>query len=217
MAVAQPQQQWTIEEYLSMERAAEERHEYLDGDVYAMAGESSEHADICTNLVSELRMQLKGTPCRVRSKDTKVRSGPAPQQRRQRQGLFSYPDLVVICGEPQYHDTYRDVILNPAVIIEVLSPSTEAFDRGEKFLRYHTWNPMLADYLLVSQSQPLVEHFSRHPDGSWSYHVYQGLEQSLTIASIACTLKLVEVYDRLVFPVEPLEDLSDFTYSENAP
>lgn len=200
-----------------MERAAEERHEYLDGEVYAMAGESLEHSDICTNLVGELHSQLKGTPCRVCSKDTKVRSGPAPQQRRQRRGLFSYPDLVVLCGEPQYHDTYRDVVLNPAVIIEVLSPSTEAFDRGEKFLRYQTWNPTLTDYLLVSQSQPLVEHFSRQLDGSWSYHVYQGVEQSLRIPSIACTLTLVEVYDRLVFPVEPLEDLADFPYSENVP
>jgi Uma2 family endonuclease len=202
MAFVPTQQRWTIDEYLSMERVAEERHEYLDGVVYTMAGESPEHADICTNLVGELRGQLRGTPCRVRTKDTKVRSGPVGQPQRSAQGLFSYPDLVVICGEPQYHDIHRDVVLNPAVIIEVLSPSTEAFDRGGKFLRYHTWNPTLTDYLLVSQAQPLVEHFTRQADGSWSYHVYQGLEQSLTIASIHSTLRLVEVYDRVTFPEE---------------
>ena len=211
MAFVHTQQQLTVEEYLSMERAAEERHEYLDGLIYAMAGESLEHGDICTNLVSELRTQLKGTPCRVLSKDTKVRSGSALQRQRTRKGLFSYPDLVIICGELQYHDTYRDVILNPAVIIEVLSPSTEAFDRGEKFLRYHNWNPTLTDYILVSQSQPLVEHFTRQPDGSWSYHVYQGLEHNCPIASIDCTLRLSEAYDRVVFPVEPLESMIEDT------
>jgi Uma2 family endonuclease len=209
MAFAQTQQQYTIEEYLSMERAAEERHEYLDGLVYAMAGEIPAHADICTNLVRELSVQVRGTSCRVRSKDTKIRSGPAPRQRRSRQELFSYPDLVVICGEPQYHDTYRDVVLNPTAIVAVLSPSTEAFDRGTKFLRYHTWNPTLTEYVLVSQEQPLVEHFSRQPDGSWSYYVYQALEQRLTIASIGCPLQLADVYERLVFPAEPLEDMPE--------
>lgn len=209
MAFVQTQQRWTIDEYLSMERAAEERHEYLDGVIYAMAGESSEHADICTNLVGELHTQLRGTPCRVRSKDTKVRSGPTGQPRRARRGLFSYPDLVVICGEPQCHDTYRDVVLNPTVIIAVLSPSTEAFDRGAKFLRYHNWNPTLTDYILVSQVEPLVEHFTRQTDGSWSYRFYMKPEQSLTIDSIHCTLQLAEVYDRIVFPPELLEGMEE--------
>ncbi len=208
MAFVQTAHQYTIEEYLALERVAEERHEYLDGMMYAMAGESPAHADICTNLVREISTQLRGTPCRVRSKDTKVRSGPVPQQRRSWQGLFSYPDLVVICGEPQYHDTYRDVVLNPTVLIEVLSPSTEAFDRGAKFLRYHNWNPTLTDYLLVSQTEPLVEHFSRQSDGSWSYRVYQELGQRLTIDAIGCTLRLTDIYDRLVFPAEPLDDIS---------
>lgn len=210
MAFVQAQPQYTIEEYLSLERAAEERHEYLDGMIYAMAGESPAHADICTNLVGELHTQLRGTPCRVRSKDTKIRSGPAPLQRRAHQGLFSYPDLVVLCGEPQYHDTYRDVVLNPTAIIAVLSPSTEAFDRGAKFLRYHNWNLTLTEYLLVSQTEPLVEHFSRQSGSSnCSYRIYQELEQSLTLASIRCILRLVDVYDRLVFPVEPQDDLKE--------
>jgi hypothetical protein len=96
---------------------------------------------------------------------------------------------MVICDEPQYHDPHRDVVLNPRLIIEVLSASTEAFDRGEKFLRYNTWNPTLTDYLLVSQSRPLIEHFVRQHDGGWSYYVYQGLDQSLPLHSIACTLR----------------------------
>src|SRR5207244_7301426 len=96
-------------------------------------------------------------------------------------GLFSSPDVVVICGEPEYTDAHRDVILNPAVIVEVLSPSTEAFDRGEKFIRYQTYNPSLTDYLLVAQDQPRVEHFTRQADGRWLYRLTAGLEASVEI------------------------------------
>lgn len=207
MALARTQLFFTVEEYLALERASEERHEYLDGQIYAMAGESPQHGDICTNLVGMLYAQLRGSPCRVWSKDTKVRSGPDPRPRQTKEGLFSYPDLVVVCGEPQFHDEHRDVVLNPVVIIEVLSESTETFDRGEKFLRYQTWNPTLTDYLLVSQSSPIIEHYTRQPDGGWSYYVYEGLEQHLSIKSIDCTLRLAEVYDRVVFSEEPAESL----------
>jgi Uma2 family endonuclease len=196
---------YTVDQYLELERKSEDRYEYLDGQIYAMAGESGEHGDICTNLTRIISTQLLGKPCRARSKDTKVRSGPAPKRGPLTKGLYSYPDIVVICGEPQYHDEYRDVILNPTVIVEVLSESTEAFDRGEQFLRYQIWNPTLTDYLLVSQSNPLVEYYQRQPDGSWSYYIYQGLEQSLVIKSIDCTLRLAEVYDRIVFPQETTE------------
>ncbi len=203
MSVAQSEPRYTVEEYLALERDSEERHEYLDGQIYLMAGESPEHADICTNLIRELATQLRGTPCRVRSKDTKVRSGPSPIPRKSAKGLFSYPDVVVICGEPQYYDENRDVVINPTVIIEVLSDSTEAFDRGEKFLRYQNRNPSLTDYILVSQFAVIVEHYVRQPDGSWSYQVYQGLDQSLVVKSIDCRLHLSEVYDRIVFPTDP--------------
>jgi Uma2 family endonuclease len=195
----------SIEEYLALERASEERYEYIDGCIYEMAGESGEHSDICTNLVRVVSTLLLGGPCRVRSKDTKVRSGPKPNHPRSVQGLFSYPDLVVICGEPQYHDEFTDVILNPAVIIEVLSESTESFDRGEKFHRYQVWNPTLTDYLLVSQTAPIIEHFSRQADGSWSYKIYQGLDRSFTIESIGCELRLADVYDRINFESQDVE------------
>ena len=200
--VAQPL--YSAEEYLEFERQAEERHEYLDGFIYAMAGESPLHADISANLVGLLHEQLRDSPCRVRTKDTKVRSGPT--QRRIMKGLFSYPDVVVICGEPQYHDEHRDVVINPRVIIEVLSESTEARDRGVKFHRYQTWSPTLTDYVLVSQQTPLIEHFERQADGSWTLRIYQGIEESFTIKSINCTLKLSDVYARIVFPEESDEE-----------
>jgi Uma2 family endonuclease len=123
-----------VDQYLEMERASEERHFYLDGEIYAMAGESGAHGDISANLVISLGTQLKGKPCRARTKDTKVRSGPNPTAGRNTDGLYSYPDVVVICGEPHYHDEHE--VTNPTAIVEVLSPEMEAFDRGEKFTRY---------------------------------------------------------------------------------
>ena len=206
MASRSSQPPYRIEEYLELERASEERHEYIDGDLYAMAGESGEHGDICTNLGGILYSQLRDTNCRARSKDTKVLSGPMPIRPRSKQGLSSYPDLVVICGEPQYHDEHRDVILNPAVIIEVLSESTERFDRGVKFHRYQAWNSTLTDYLLVSQSAPVIEHFSRQSDGSWSYKIYQGLDLSLTIESIGCQLRQADIYDRITFDSQDVDE-----------
>ena len=144
-----------------MESAAEEKHEYLDGLIYGIAGESFEHNKICTNLAFLLHSQLRKSPCQTFAKDIKVRSGPAPEGARSAKGLFSYPDLVVVCGEPLPYDKYRDIVLNPTVIIEVLSPSTEHFDRSGKWLRYQTWLPSLMDYLLVAQSEPLIEHYAR--------------------------------------------------------
>jgi Uma2 family endonuclease len=191
---------YTVDEYLTLERAAAERHEYLDGQIFAMAGESDAHGDITVNLVITLGSQLKGRPCRVRTKDTKVRSGAAAPVRPSAGGLYSYPDVAVVCGEPEYHDAYTDVLLNPTAIVEVLSRSTEAFDRGEKFTRYQIWNPTLTDYLLASQDRPQIEHYTRQADGGWSYHRYTGLETTIAIPSIGCTLKLADVYDRITFP-----------------
>jgi Uma2 family endonuclease len=193
---------YSAEEYLMLERKSEERNEYLDGQIYAMAGESPEHGAICVNLTRIISTHLLGKPCQVFSKDMKVRSGPIPKRGYTTKGLFSYPDLIVVCGELKFHDERRDVLLNPTVIIEVLSSSTEAFDRGEKWLRYQTWLPELADYILVSQTQPLIEQFRRELDGKWIYSFVKELESSLHLSSIDCTLQLAEVYDRVVFPVE---------------
>lgn len=195
----------TVEDYLRMERASPERHVYLDGRVWAMAGESLAHGDISVNLVREISTQLRGKPCRALSKDTKVRSGPAgPWPPRRTRGLFSYPDVVVVCGEPEYLDDHRDVLTNPTAVVEVLSPSTEAFDRGDKFDRLALWNPTLTDYLLVSQERPWVDQFTRLPDGSWRLTRHHGLEAECVIDAIGVRLPLAEVYERVAFP--PAED-----------
>jgi Uma2 family endonuclease len=199
MGLPKPTLLYTVDEYLALERESEERHEYLDGHIIAMAGESGEHADITTNTLTTLANQLKGKPCRARSKDTKVRSGPTPTSRRSTSGLYSYPDIVVVCDEPEYHDAFTDVILNPIALVEVLSKATEAFDRGEKFQRYQTWNPTLRDYVLVSQDQPLIEHYSRQTDGAWTYRRHTTLKSSVAIPSIQCKLKLADIYDRIAF------------------
>jgi Uma2 family endonuclease len=202
MSIPKPKADYTIYEYLVMERASPDRHIYVDGEIFAMAGESGTHGDVSANVVISLGSQLKGKACRVRTKDTKVRSGLMLSSGQTTRGIFSYPDVVVICGEPEYHDAEKDVILNPTAIVEVLSQSTEAFDRGEKFTRYQTWNPTLRDYLLVSQDQPQIEHYSRQSDGSWSYRRYVDLDASVTIASIGCILKLADVYERVKFTTE---------------
>ena len=197
----------TIDEYLRRERAAEFRHEFVDGEIRAMAGESGNHADLSANMVGLLHAQLKESPCRVRTKDTKIRSGVDRPHGSSTKGLFSYPDVVVICGEPIYHDEHQDVVLNPTVIVEVLSPSTEAFDRGEKFIRLRNWNDSLQDYVLVSQQEAFIEVFHRNEDGTWTMTQSAGLDAAATLASIHCTLPLAEVYARIEFPAaKPPED-----------
>lgn len=200
MGLPKPKSRFTIEEYLLLERAAERRHLYVDGEIFSMAGESGEHGDISANILGLLFSQLKGTPCRARTKDTRVRSGPLVQSGDSMRGMFSYPDVVVICGEPDYFDDYRDIVLNPTAIIEVLSPATEDFDRGDKFERFQTYNPTLKDYLLVSQDRPHVEHFIKQADGTWLPHAYAERDANIELASINCVLKLADVYDRVRFP-----------------
>lgn len=210
MSLPQAQIRFTEDEYLSIERESDERHEYLDGQIYAMAGESPEHGAICTNLTGEMRNQLKGTRCQAFSKDMKIRSGPLPRRRYSQQGLYSYPDLVIVCGELQFLDENRDVIINPKVIIEVSSPTTAAFDATEKFRRYRTFNPSLTDYLIVAQNRPSIEHFARQENGQWviAASVVE-LKESVHIASVNCTLQLVEVYDRVTFPEMEKDDEPD--------
>jgi Uma2 family endonuclease len=181
---------FTAEDYLDLERHSEIRHEFLDGTVYAMSGASRAHSAIGYNLAGITHRQFSGTPCTGYTSDMKVRAGDA--------GLYAYPDLTVVCGEPLVHDDHGDVLLNPVVIFEILSRSTEAYDRGEKFERYKTIET-LTDYVLVSQDRARLEHFSRQPDGTWSLTEVSGLESSLDMASVNCRLPLAEVYDRIEF------------------
>ena len=182
----------TEDEYLALERRSHQRHEYLEGQVYAMAGESPEYSFINANLTAIFVSQLKGSRCRAFSPNMKVRTGPA--------GLYSYPDLAIVCGEPALLDEHRDVLLNPTVVAEVLSPSTEAYDRGKKFLRYQRIQT-LSDYLLVAQDETRIEHFVRKPNGHWDWSCATGSNDLIQIASIGCEFRMGEVYDNVVFSV----------------
>ncbi len=203
----------TIDEYLRLEREAEHRSEFLDGEIIAMAGESSAHGEITVNLVGVLHAQLKGKRCRARTKDTKVRSGPNRPHGSGTKGLFSYPDALVICDDIIFHDEHRDVVLNPTAVIEVLSPSTEAFDRGQKFIRLRDWNPTLMDYVLISQAEPRIEVFHREDDSTWSLKSFAGLDASALLTAVDCVLPLAEIYDRVEFP--PADDGTDSGTTED--
>lgn len=172
--------------YLELERASEIRHEFLDGLVYAMAGETPDHSTICFNLNGILHSQLGDKPCRGFSPNMKVRAGIG--------GLYAYPDLMIVCGEPEFHDQRGDVLLNPTVIFEVLSPSTEKYDRGEKFRRYQTQIESLQDYVLVSQDQMRIEHHHREANGTWSSNELTGPEAVLQLTSIDSKVQLAKVY-----------------------
>ena len=204
-SIPEPRRKFTVEEYLALERAAEERHEYFDGEIIAMAGERLPHGIISTNMIALIGIQLKGTPCFAVAKDTKVRSGLGIVSKRYAKGMFSYPDILVVCGEPEFFDDDTDIIMNPTAIFEVLSKSTELFDRGEKFQRYRAWNATLKDYVLVSQTKPHVEHYHRKTDGGWEMQEAIGLDAAIAIPSISCMLKLADIYDRIAFPEEPSE------------
>ena len=180
----------TPEEYLAAERLSETRSEYIDGSVYPVTGAKLNHTQIVSNLIIELGVQLRARPCRVLPIDQKVRM---PDSRK-----FFYPDVSVICGEPQFHDDRKDVVLNPVVIIEVLSKSTEAFDRGAKFEAYRTIES-LKEYLLVAQDRPFIEQFAKNAAGKWEYVSAIGLDSSLALPSIECTLNLGAVYDKVDF------------------
>ncbi len=191
MGLAQQKTLYSPEEYLELERQAETRHEFIDGIIYAMAGESLSHSQICINLAGEVRARLKGKNCEALSPNMKVRA--------EGKGMFAYPDLTIVCGEPLFHDRQRDVLLNPKVIIEVLSPSTERYDQTKKFFRYRKELPSLTDYVLIYQDAPFIEHHERQADGRWMHNAADGIDDVLRISSIEIELDLREIYDRVKF------------------
>ena len=180
------------DEYLLVERNAAYKSELIGGTIYAMAGASERHITINVNITAVAHRQLRGSDCRAFGNDMKVRSSP--------EGLFAYPDLSVVCGERRFHDASRDVLVNPGALFEILSPSTALFDRGDKFLMYQELDSLL-DYVLISQSEPRVEHFRRQENGLWLPTLAQGQEASITLASAAVTLSLAEVYENVDFSV----------------
>lgn len=175
-------------EYLALERRSAEKHEYLAGEVFAMTGASRAHNLIVTNLVRELGQQLKRRPCQVFASDMRVKVSAS--------GLYTYPDVVVVCGEARFEDEQVDTLLNPTLIVEVLSDSTEAYDRGEKFEHYRKL-PSLAEYLLVAQDRPHLDQFVRQADAQWLLAEWHGRDATVRVPSVDAVLALDEVYDKL--------------------
>jgi Uma2 family endonuclease len=189
---AHAQPRMTPEEYLAFDRASELRHEYYGGVMYAMSGGSHVHAYITTNLSSELRSALKGSPCGASAVDLRVKISARS---------YVYPDVVVVCGEPRYADGEADILLNPSLIVEVLSPSTERYDRGPKSAWYRTIES-LKEYALVSQSEPRVEVYRRQASGEWLLSEAVGLEASCHFDGLKnepVRIPLSEIYERVEF------------------
>ena len=179
----------TPEEYLDRERRAEMRSEYHNGEMFLMAGASFAHNLIVHNLNRELGNQLRDRPCMVGGSDLRLALDA--------KGPFVYPDVVVVCGEPRFHDARFDTLLNPTVLIEVLSQSTEGYDRGLKFANYREL-PSLREYVLVAQGRIMVERYTRQGD-DWLYSALTGLGDILTLSSIDCAVPMPEIYAKVDF------------------
>lgn len=182
----------TPQEYLAWERKAKKKSEYHDGVIVGMAGASEEHNTLTFNIVTELGPQLKGKDCRGYAAYMRV---SVPQCHK-----YFYPDISVVCKLPQFEDAELDTLLNPTLLIEVLSPSTEKTDSGEKFDCYRTLDS-LKTYILVAQQEPRIEVYTRQEDGSWRYDTAKGMDGTLTLPAIGCTLKLADIYARVIFPL----------------
>jgi len=185
----------TPEQYLEMERAAEFKSEYFEGQVYAMAGGTYPHATIIANVGRELGQALKQKPCTVTGSDARLRISPA--------GLCTYPDVMVVCGEAKFADDQRDTLLNPTLIVEVLSKSTEGHDRGFKFVQYRKLDS-LREYVLVSTGEPRVEKFLRQQDGQWLLSESVGLDAVCRFESLECQVLVSDIYHRVTLGDEPV-------------
>lgn len=185
---SQPLSRLTTEQYLLQERRAETKSEYFDGEIFAMAGASREHNQISANLVRVLGNQLLEKPCSVYSSDMKVKIEKVKK--------YTYPDIVIACQAERFEDEHQDVLLNPIVIIEILSASTEAYDRGRKFIHYQALDSLLG-YLLISQDTPQVEVFTRQADSTWLYTKFHGLDAMVRIETIGCNLPLEAIYHKI--------------------
>ena len=186
--VSQAEQRFSPEEYLALERRAEYKHELIDGQIVAMTGASESHNLMVMNVGASLHSQLRSTPCKVFPSDMRVQVDQAR--------FYTYPDLVVVCDEAKYGDGELDTLLNPTLIIEILSPSTEAYDRGEKFRRYRSVGS-LQEYVLITQDRPHVERYVRQSKGDWLLSEFEGLGAEVELRSIGCRLRLNEVYERV--------------------
>jgi Uma2 family endonuclease len=178
----------TPEEYLVLERQAETKSEFLDGEIIAMTGASRKHNIVAGNIFASLHVQLRKQPCEVYASDMRVGVSPT--------GSYTYPDVVVVCGEGEFGDDYMDTLLNPTVIVQVLSESTQGYDRGLKFEHYRKLES-LREYVLVAQEKCHVEHFARQPDNQWLLSETDNLGDTVQLPSINCVLAVSDIYDRV--------------------
>jgi Uma2 family endonuclease len=191
---AQPKPYLTEEEYVNLERASTRKHEYYAGEIFAMTGASEQHNLIATNITASLHQQLRGRDCRVYPSDMRLKVLQT--------GLNTYPDITVVCGSPQFVDQRkRDTLINPTVIIEILSPSTERYDRGMKFQHYRTIES-LQEYVLIDQDKQHIERYTRREPRQWVLEEASGFESTLDLTSIGVALRLKDIYEQ----VELVED-----------
>ncbi len=176
------------EEYLALERQAEYKSEYLHGEIFAMTGASRKHNLIGGNILGELNQQLRGKPGEVYASKMRVRVSAS--------GLYTYPDVVVVCGQPHFEDDYLDTLLNPTVLFEILSKSTERYDRIAKSDYYRTLES-LTEHLLVAQDEVHVEQYIKQADGRWSLIDFSSVDATIELDSIGCSLALRDVYDKV--------------------
>ena len=194
------EKRYSIAEYLQREIVAVDRHEYHDGEILAMSGGTYRHAAAAGNLFIALGTRLKGSPCRPLGSDMRVRIPSLAS--------YVYPDISIVCGGPQFDsdDPKQTTITNPKVVIEVLSPSTEIYDRVQKFTLYRELASM-QEYVLVSQDQAMIENYRRQEDQRWSFGTWMGRESSLRLSSLEITIPLAEIYDGVDFD-DPAEAVS---------
>lgn len=192
--MALPKSGWTEAEYLAFERASDIKHELMDGEVRAMSGANERHNLIVASTLASLFTQLRGKGCKIYPSDMRVRVG----LRRE----FTYPDLSIVCGMPIMADDYNDTLLNPTVIIEVLSASTESYDRGRKFTRYRTIES-LQEYILIAQDYVQIERFVRQANNQWLLTDLQRVDGIIELMSVGCTLAAADVYEQVTFENSP--------------
>ena len=187
---SQPRKLLSPEEYLAIERAAEFRSEFYAGEMFAMSGGSRTHSLITGNAARSLGNQFEGHSCEVHSSDMCVKVSPT--------GLYTYPDVAAFCGKGAFEDDHVDTLLNPQLIVEVLSPSMEAYDRGEKFVHYRSI-ASLQEYLLIFQERVFVERYRRFEGDDLISRVFTDLDDKIELASVDATLRLADIYARVEF------------------
>jgi Uma2 family endonuclease len=196
MGIAQQQKRYTPQEYYVLERDAAYKSEYYDGEIFAMAGGTDEHSAIIGNIIIAVGLRLRGSDCVIRDSNLRMKV--------QATGLRTYPDAAVYCGPAEFdeEDEDRQTRLNPTVVFEVLSRTTEGYDRGTKFENYQLI-PTLKAYVLVSQWHPRVDIYERQPSGAWLLSDANGLHSKIAIPAIKIELPLAEIYDRVTFALRP--------------